>query len=140
MAPNAPALPAGTTTETHEQAEAFVATLAERMEHGAAFFLDWVATDETARTIGVEVGGSHPMGPADAFMPEVDPDTVTAQTLEAGAALGAQDGSMDFIANATGSIFAQGWTPELQKLVGGKTDAAGLLKAVQAVYAKELAS
>jgi SAM-dependent MidA family methyltransferase len=39
--PNAPALPAGTTTETHEQAEAFVATLAERMERGAAFFLDY---------------------------------------------------------------------------------------------------
>ena len=39
---------------------------------------------------------------------------------------------MDFIANATGSIFAQGWTPELQKLVGGQQDAAGLLKAVQA--------
>ena len=27
---------------------------------------------------------------------------------------------MDFIANATGSIFAQGWTPELQKMVGGQ--------------------
>ena len=45
---------------------------------------------------------------------------------------------MDFIANATGSIFAQGWTPELQKLVGGQQDAAGLLKAVQAEYEKEL--
>ena len=39
---------------------------------------------------------------------------------------------------ATGSIFAQGWTPELQSLVGGKEDAAGLLKAVQAEYQKEL--
>ena len=38
----------------------------------------------------------------------------------------------------TGSIVAQGWTPELQKLVGGKQDAAGLLKAVQAEYQKEL--
>ena len=45
---------------------------------------------------------------------------------------------MDFIANATGSIFAQGWTPELQKMVGGQQDAAGLLKAVQAEYEKEL--
>ena len=36
-------------------------------------------------------------------------------------------------------VFAQGWTPELQKLVGGKQDAAGLLKAVQAEYEKELA-
>ncbi|WP_298461530.1 ABC transporter substrate-binding protein [uncultured Cellulomonas sp.] len=103
----------------------------------AAFFLDWVATDEAARTIGVEVGGSHPMGPADAFMPEVDPDTVTAQTLEAGAALGEQDGAMDFIANATGSIYAKGWTPNLQKLVAGEQDPEGLLAAVQAEYETE---
>ena len=39
--PGAAALPAGTTTETHAQAEAFVATLAERMERGAAFFVDY---------------------------------------------------------------------------------------------------
>jgi raffinose/stachyose/melibiose transport system substrate-binding protein len=46
---------------------------------------------------------------------------------------------MDFIANATGSIFAQGWTPELQKMVAGQQDAAGLLKAVQAEYEREIA-
>ena len=45
---------------------------------------------------------------------------------------------MDFIANSTGSIFAQGWTPELQKMVGDKQDAAGLLNAVQAEYKREL--
>jgi raffinose/stachyose/melibiose transport system substrate-binding protein len=45
---------------------------------------------------------------------------------------------MDFIANSTGSIFAQGWTPELQKMIGGKETAAGMLKAVQAEYLKEL--
>ncbi len=104
----------------------------------AAFFLNWVATDEQARTIGVEVGGSHPMGPADAFMPDVDPTTVTAQTLEAGAAIGEQDGAMDFIANATGSIYAKGWTPNLQKLIAGEIDPAALLKAVQAEYETEI--
>jgi len=41
-------------------------------------------------------------------------------------------------ADATSAIFAQGWTPELQKMVGGKQDAAGLLKAVQEEYQKEL--
>lgn len=104
----------------------------------AAFFLNWVATDETARTIAVETGGSHPMGPADAFMPEVDPSTVTAQTLAAGAAIGEQDGAMDFIANATGSIYAKGWTPNLQKLVAGEIDPAALLQAVQAEYENEV--
>jgi raffinose/stachyose/melibiose transport system substrate-binding protein len=46
---------------------------------------------------------------------------------------------MDFIANATSAIFAQGWTPELQKMVGGRQDAAGLLEAVQAEYEQQLA-
>ncbi|MEO5883381.1 MAG: SAM-dependent methyltransferase [Caldimonas sp.] len=39
--PDTTALPAGTTTETHAQAEAFVSTLAERMDRGAAFFVDY---------------------------------------------------------------------------------------------------
>jgi len=46
---------------------------------------------------------------------------------------------MDFIANSTGTIFAKGWTPELQKMIGGQQTAEGLLKAVQAEYKKELA-
>jgi raffinose/stachyose/melibiose transport system substrate-binding protein len=104
----------------------------------AAFFLDWVATDDTARTIAVEVGGSHPMGPADAFMPEIEAGTVTAETLAAGAAIGAQDGAMDFIANATGAIYAKGWTPNLQKMVAGEQDPAGLLSTVQAEYLAEI--
>ena len=60
------------------------------------------------------------------------------ETLAAGGDVAKSNGAMDFIANATGSIFAQGWTPELQKMVGGKQTADGLLKAVQAEYEKEL--
>lgn len=104
----------------------------------AAFFLDWVATNDAARTIAVEIGGSHPMGAADAFMPAVEEGTVTAETLAAGAAIGEQDGAMDFIANATGSIYAKGWTPNLQKLFGGEIDPAGLLAAVQTEYETEI--
>jgi raffinose/stachyose/melibiose transport system substrate-binding protein len=104
----------------------------------AAFFLNWVATDPTARQINVSVGGSNPGGPADASVADVTAGSVTAETLAAGPVMGADGGSMDFIANATSSIFAQGWTPELQKLVGGEQDAAGLLQAVQAEYEREL--
>ncbi len=39
--PLADGFPADTTTELHSQAEAFVATLADRLEHGAAFFIDY---------------------------------------------------------------------------------------------------
>ncbi len=115
-----------------------VAALAEHPDC-AAFFLDWAATNDEARTITVEIGGSHPMGPADAFMPDVDADSVTAATLAAGTDINAVNGAMDFIANATGAIYAQSWTPNLQKLIAGEQDAAGLLSSVQADYEAELA-
>jgi raffinose/stachyose/melibiose transport system substrate-binding protein len=105
----------------------------------AAFFLTWVASNSTARQIDVAVGGSNPGGPADATLPSVAAGSITNDTLPAGAVVGKAGTSMDFIANSTSSIFAQGWTPELQKMVGGKQDAAGLLKAVQAEYLRELA-
>jgi raffinose/stachyose/melibiose transport system substrate-binding protein len=103
----------------------------------AAFFFNWLATNDTARQINVTVGGSNPGGPASATIPSVAAGSVTAETLAAGPVVG--NNAMDFIANATSSIFAQGWTPELQKMVGGQQDAAGLLKAVQAEYERELA-
>jgi raffinose/stachyose/melibiose transport system substrate-binding protein len=105
----------------------------------AAFFFNWAATNDTARQINVDGMGSNPGGPADAKMPTVKAGSVTIDTLAAGPVMGASGGAMDFIANATSSIFAQGWTPELQKMVGGKQDAAGLLKAVQEEYLRELA-
>jgi raffinose/stachyose/melibiose transport system substrate-binding protein len=104
----------------------------------AAFFLNWVATNDKARAIDVAVGGSNPGGPPDLPVPQAAAGSVTNETLSAGSQVSKDNGAMDFIANATGSIFAQGWTPELQSLVGGKQDAAGLLKAVQAEYQKEL--
>ncbi len=100
----------------------------------AAFFLDWVATNPQARDIGVKVGGSHPMGPVDAELPPVKAGTVTANTLEAGSAIGKDNGAMDFIANATGAIYAKSWTPQLQKLFAGEQTPEGLLKSVQGDY------
>ena len=101
----------------------------------AAFFLNWVATNEKARQIDVAIGGSNPGGPTGLPIPPAPAArSPTRRWLPAPSS--AKTGAMDFIANATSSIFAQGWTPELQKMVGGKQDAAGLLKAVQAEYAK----
>jgi raffinose/stachyose/melibiose transport system substrate-binding protein len=114
--------------------------IAAKAKHAdcAAFFFNWVATNDTARTINVNIGGSNPGGPLGAKMPAAAAGSVTNETLAAGPVVGAAGNSMDFIANATSSIFAQGWTPELQKMVGGQQDAAGLLKAVQAEYLREL--
>jgi raffinose/stachyose/melibiose transport system substrate-binding protein len=105
----------------------------------AAFFFTWVATNPIARQINVDIGGSNPGGPAGASVPKVKAGSVTNETLAAGVVVGKAGNAMDFIANSTSSIFAQGWTPELQKMVGGKQTAEGLLKAVQAEYLRELA-
>jgi raffinose/stachyose/melibiose transport system substrate-binding protein len=105
----------------------------------AAFFFNWVGSDPTAREINVNIGGSNPGGPSGAEMPSAAAGSVTNETLAAGPVIGEAGTSMDFIANATSAIFAQGWTPELQKMVGGQQDAAGLLQAVQEEYLRELA-
>ena len=105
----------------------------------AAFFLNWVASNDAAREIDVAIGGSNPGGPSGLTMPAVAEGSVTNETLAAGVVVGEAGTSMDFIANATSAIFAQGWTPELQKMVGGRQDAAGLLKVVQEEYTRELA-
>jgi len=115
--------------------------IAAKAKHAdaAAFFFTWVASNPIARQINVDIGGSNPGGPADASVPKVKAGSVTIETLAAGVVVGKAGNAMDFIANSTSSIFAQGWTPELQKMVGGKQTAAGLLKAVQAEYLRELA-
>jgi raffinose/stachyose/melibiose transport system substrate-binding protein len=102
----------------------------------AAFFLDWVATNPEARQINVSLAGSSPGGPSDLPIPEVAEGSVTNETLAAAQQVAAEDGLMDFIANATGTIFLEsgGWTPELQKMVGGQQTAEGLLQTVQATY------
>ena len=105
----------------------------------AAFFLNWVATNDAARQVDVTVGGSNPGGPTDLAIPPAATGSIINDTLAAGGTVAKSNGAMDFIANATGSIFAKGWTPELQKMIGGKQTPDGLLKAVQAEYQKELA-
>jgi raffinose/stachyose/melibiose transport system substrate-binding protein len=116
--------------------------ISARAKHAdcAAFFLNWVATNPKARAIAVEVGGSHPMGPADAQMPPVKEGSVTASTLDAGSKIGQDNGAMDFIANATGAIYAKGWTPQLQKLVADQQSPDALLRSVQSDYENQVKS
>jgi len=115
-----------------------IAADAKNADCAAAFF-NWVATNDAARQVDVTVGGSNPGGPTDLAIPPAAAGSITNDTLAAGGDVAKSNGAMDFIANATGTIFAQGWTPELQKMVGDKQTPEGLLKAVQAEYAKELA-
>lgn len=106
----------------------------------AAFFLNWVATNAAARQLNVQVGGSNPGGPASLPIPAVKPGSMTAQTLNAGRVISAANGQMGFVANATGAIYAQAWTPEVQKLFAGQETPANLMKTVQADYVQELSA
>jgi raffinose/stachyose/melibiose transport system substrate-binding protein len=100
----------------------------------AAFFLNWVATNPTARKINVKAGGSNPGGPPSLRIPTAKPGSTTAQTLAAGGIAAKDNGDMGFIANANGSIYAESWTPEVQKLFAGQETPQGVLTTVQAAY------
>ena len=78
------------------------------------------------------VGGSNPGGPTDLAIPPAATGSIINDTLAAGGTVAKSNGAMDFIANATGSIFAKGWTPELQKMIAvvAKLNMRQLLKAM----------
>jgi raffinose/stachyose/melibiose transport system substrate-binding protein len=96
-----------------------------------------VSTNAKARAINVAVGGSNPGGPPSLSIP-AKKGTLIAQTLAAGKVVAKENGAMDFIANATGAIYAQSWTPEVQKLFAGQETPDNVLKTVQSAYEQEL--
>ncbi|MFE9751545.1 ABC transporter substrate-binding protein [Saccharothrix saharensis] len=104
----------------------------------AAFFLNWAVTDRAAREITVRVGGALPLGPVDSHLPAVEPGSVTAATLAAADRVVADGTGMDFVANATGAILAESWTPGLQRLAAHEVGPEDLLRRVQADYADQI--
>jgi raffinose/stachyose/melibiose transport system substrate-binding protein len=116
--------------------------IAAKAKHAncAAFFFNWIATNAKARKIDVAIGGSNPGGPTNLPIPLPKKGSVTARTLAAGKVVAKQNGAMDFIANATQAIYAQSWTPEVQKLFAGQEEPAGLLSKVQSDYQQQVKS
>ena len=115
--------------------------IAAKAKHAncAAFFFNWVTTNPAARKLNVSVGGSNPGGPPAMAIPVPKGATLIGQTLAAGKTVAKDNGAMDFIANATGAIYAQSWTPAVQKLFAGQETPAGVLKTVQSDYLKQVA-
>ena len=103
----------------------------------AVFFLHWAHTDPEARRIIIESSGQAPGGPPESPVPVVE-GTLAAETIAAGAVLAADDGAVDFIANATGAILSAAISPELQKLFAGEQTPQGLIDAIQAEYEDQL--
>ncbi|HEX5287827.1 MAG TPA: extracellular solute-binding protein [Streptosporangiaceae bacterium] len=105
----------------------------------AAFFLNWVATNPAARKLDVQSGGSNPGGPPGLPIPE-QRGTLVAQTLAAGKVIARESTGMDFIANATGAIYAEAWTPAVQKLFADQETPQAVLQTVQAAYGQQIKS
>ena len=64
--------------------------------------------------------------------------SVTAATLAAATRVVADGTGMDFIANATGAILAESWTPALQELAAHEVEPEELLRQVQADYTAQI--
>jgi SAM-dependent MidA family methyltransferase len=106
--PLADALPTGTTTELHAQAEAFVATLAERLRRGAAFFIDY-GFPEAEYYHPQRVGGTlvcHRRHRIDTDPLEgIGTKDITAHVDFTGIALAAQEAGFDVIGYASQARF-----------------------------------
>ncbi|SFC07499.1 ABC transporter substrate-binding protein [Klenkia taihuensis] len=116
-------------------------TIPAKAEHPdeAAFFLNWLHTDETARSIIVNSSGANPGGPTDLEIPEAA-NPLTEQTLAAGATVGSDGTLVDFVANATAGIYAGSIRPELQSLIDDRTTPEDAVAAIQAAYEDEVGS
>ena len=98
--PVAPAFVPGTTVEIHPQAEAFIRTLAERLEHGAAFFIDYGFPD-AEYYLPERIGGTlmcHRGHRADSDpLSDIGAKDITAHVNFSGIALAAQDAGFEVL-------------------------------------------
>ena len=103
------------------------------------YFLNWIHTDDAARQIVVDVTGAAPGGDPAQPMPTVEPGSLIEDALEMSATVGADDGQIDFMSNATAGIYAGAIIPESQLLATGKISGEDFVAAVQKFYEQELA-
>ena len=103
----------------------------------AAFFLNWLHTDEQARQLIVDVIGSSPGGPADLPAPESDV-TLAQETAAAFQQILSGEGAVDFFANVSQSFTMSIMNPMMQELMLGSKTPTQFVDDVQAAYESEL--
>ncbi|MFS0795493.1 ABC transporter substrate-binding protein [Microbacterium sp. 1P10AE] len=103
----------------------------------AAYFLNWVQSNEQARKIVVDVLGSSPGGPADMAVP-LSTSALVDSTLAAFQKVLADDGAVDFIANGSAAFTLDVLNPEMQALVLGSRTPQDFIDTVQSGYEKDL--
>jgi len=100
----------------------------------AAAFLNFIQTDTDARQSTLDVLGLPPAGPSGAPMPDSEPGSLVASTVESFQALLESDGLVDFMSNSTASMHANTLVPQTQLLVAGKTSPSEFSTAIQDDY------
>jgi len=103
------------------------------------FFLNWIHTNEEARQIVLDVTGASPGGDPAQELPVVEPGSLIEDALEMSAQIAAENGQVDFMANATAGIYAGSIIPESQLLVTSQISGKDFVTAVQKFYEQELA-
>ena len=103
------------------------------------FFLNWIHTNDKARQIVTDVTGAAPGGDPSQAQPKVAAGSLIEDALAMSAQIAAEDGQVDFMANATAGIYAGAIIPESQLLVTGQISGQDFVTAVQKFYADELA-
>lgn len=103
------------------------------------FFLNWLHTDPTARQIVTDITGAAPGGDPAQEQPSVEPGSLIEKALAMSAVIGAENGQVDFMANATAGIYAGSIIPESQLLVTSQITGQEFVTRVQEFYAQELA-
>lgn len=103
------------------------------------FFLNWIHTNDKARQIVTDVKGAAPGGDPSQTQPTVAAGSLIEDALAMSAQIAAENGQVDFMANATAGIYAGAIIPESQLLVTGKISGQDFVTAVQKFYADELA-
>lgn len=103
----------------------------------AAYFLNWIHTDSTARQLVFDSTGQSPGGPSD--LPAPTPaNALQADTAAAFATVSADNGAMDFIANATAGFYVTSLIPNMQLLLSERSTPEEFAAAMQADYDAEL--
>jgi raffinose/stachyose/melibiose transport system substrate-binding protein len=105
-----------------------------------AFFLNWIATNDKARQIVVDVTGSSPGGDPSQAIPAAEEGSLIAQALDNSAKVATDDGFVDFMANSTAGIYQGSLQPNEQLLLTDKMSPKDFLAATQEFYEKDLAA
>lgn len=103
----------------------------------AAAFLNFVTTNPAARQLSVSDGGVIPAGPANAAVETATAGSVLAQTITVFKQVSSQNGLVQFMQNATGSITVDGFIPETQLLIANMTTPVQFASTMQTDYTTE---